>query len=58
MTATTARTATLLTPALREMVDALRLEAVLTHDRAALAALCVALEDMRAMCAERTGEAR
>jgi hypothetical protein len=40
------------------MVDALRLEAVLTHDRAALAALCVALEDMRAMCAERTGEAR
>jgi hypothetical protein len=51
-------TATLLTPALREMVDALRLEAVLTHDRAALAALCVALEDMRAMCVERTGEAR
>jgi hypothetical protein len=51
-------TATLLTPALREMVDALRLEAVLTHDRAALAALCVALDDMRAMCADRTVEAR
>jgi hypothetical protein len=51
-------TATLLTPALREMVDALRLEAALTHDRAALAALFFALDDMRAMCVARIGESR